>query len=152
MLYRLYSPGDFTALYAIEEVCFEPHFRFGRSYMRSLVKRADAATWIAEENGSMAGFAIVHWSRKEDAVTAYLETLEVLPEARGQGIARGLLDRCEDSAKAAGAETIWLHVDAMNAGAIRLYTAQGYLRRGRRENYYPHGRAAEVYRKRLTEE
>ncbi len=49
MLYRLYQPGDFPALYAVEELCFEPPFRFSRTYMRQLIESPNAATWIAEE-------------------------------------------------------------------------------------------------------
>jgi hypothetical protein len=59
MLYRLYTPRDFPQLYAIEEVCFQPPFRFGRKYMRQLVNRLCTATWIAELDGLMAGFGNV---------------------------------------------------------------------------------------------
>jgi len=38
-----------------------------------------------------------------------------------------LLRLIEGSARAAGAQLIWLHVDAENASAIRLYEAHGYL-------------------------
>ena len=61
MIYRLYIPEDFDRLYALEEACFDPPGRFSRRYMRLLVQRAHAATWIAEEAGQLAGFAIVDW-------------------------------------------------------------------------------------------
>jgi len=151
--YRLYKPEDFDALYALEEACFQPPFRFGRRYMRSVVGRADAATWIAEdEDGALAGFAIVHWEQRHGEMRAYLETLEVRPELRGQGTGGELLRRCEESARAAGAETMGLHVDAENEAAIGLYRARGFELRGREEGYYPEGRAAEVYAKSLAGE
>ena len=31
-------------------------------YMRQLVESADSATWIAEDDGQIAGFAIVEWA------------------------------------------------------------------------------------------
>jgi ribosomal protein S18 acetylase RimI-like enzyme len=43
-------------------------------------------------------------------------------------------------------------VDAENEAAIGLYRAHGFERQGRVEGYYPEGRAAEVYVKRLTGE
>ncbi|MGA3046642.1 MAG: N-acetyltransferase [Terracidiphilus sp.] len=149
VLYRLYKPEDFTALYEIEEICFQPPFRFGRGYMRQLVSSADAATWIAEEDGQMAGFAIVEWELETDGTIAYIQTLEVDPEQRGAGVGAELLRRVEGSARMAGADRIWLHVDAENGGAIRLYERHGYRINGREENYYAHGRAALVYSKAL---
>lgn len=150
MLYRLYKPEDFAALYAIEEICFQPPHRFGRGYMRQLVNHSDAATWIAEEDGRMAGFAIADWAEETDGVIAYIQTLEVVPELRWKKIGANLLRRIEESARAAGARLMWLHVDAGNAPAIRLYVASGYHFEKRQEGYYPHGRAALVYSKPLS--
>jgi ribosomal protein S18 acetylase RimI-like enzyme len=149
VLYRLYKPEDFDPLYALEELCFEPPSRFGRRYMRLLVGRANAAAWIAEEDGRLWGFAIVEWSEERRGITAYIQTIEVAHEARGRGVGGALLGSIEDSARAAGARLIWLHVEAANTGAIRLYEARGYACDGRQENYYPHGRAALIYVKRL---
>jgi ribosomal protein S18 acetylase RimI-like enzyme len=146
---RLYKPKDFAALYAIEEVCFQPPFRFGRGYMRQLVTSSDAATWIAEDEGRMAGFAIVEWTREPVQRTAYIQTIEVVPEHRRRGIASELLRRVEGSARAVGAEVIELHVDAENAAAIRIYQAQGFLYQGREENYYALDRAALIFGKPL---
>ncbi len=80
--YRLYQSDDFMQLYAIEEVCFQPPFRFGRRYMRSLVDSPNSITWIAEDEGAMAGFAIVDWGHTNSEVAAYIQTIEVLPIAR----------------------------------------------------------------------
>jgi ribosomal-protein-alanine N-acetyltransferase len=147
VLYRLYTPEDFASLYAIEEVCFQPPFCFPRSYMRQLVCDPETATWIAEENAQMAGFAIVEWGEGKDGPIAYIQTLEVLPASRGQGAGSELLNRLETSARVAGAHVIWLHVDAENISAIRLYDRHGYVRENREENYYPQGRDALVYSK-----
>ncbi len=149
MIYRLYTPEDFDRLYALEELCFEPPFRFSRRTMRLLVQRPHAATWIAEEDGQIAGFAIVEWSRRKTEITAYIQTIEVSPEARRRGIGRELLNRVEVSAHDAGAASVWLHVEAENAGAIRLYEMQGYTCQGRKENFYPQGRDGFVYMKQL---
>jgi ribosomal protein S18 acetylase RimI-like enzyme len=163
VLYRPYAPQDFDVLYAIEEVCFEPPFRFSRRTMRFLIQSRNTATWIAEENGHMAGFAIVEWTKRKNRapsdgassllckneVTAYIQTIEVAPETRGQGVGGELLGYIEGSARAAGASQIWLHVEAENSHATRLYEKKGYTCKGKRENYYPQGRAAFVYVKQL---
>lgn len=151
MHYRLYTPEDFAALYAIEEVCFQPPLRFSRGYMRQLIQEPNAATWIAEQDGRMSGFAIVEWTSEETGELAYIQTLEVLPETRGQGVGGELMRRMESSASAAGAEAIWLHVDQENAAAIHVYERHGYQLRGRRAGYYGRGTAALIYEKPLGE-
>jgi ribosomal protein S18 acetylase RimI-like enzyme len=149
VLYRRYKPDDFASLYAIEEACFQPPMRFGRRYMRHLVDNPDAATWIAERDGRLAGFAIVEWTQVESAAVAYIQTIEVAAGQRRQGIAGELLRHAEASACAAGAHAIWLHVDAENSSALRLYGRRGYAGQGREEHYYARNRAALVYSKSL---
>lgn len=150
VFYRRYMPSDFPVLYAIEEVCFRPPLRYTRGYMQQLVRNNQAATWIAEDSGRMCGFAIVEWTHEAEGIVAYIQTLEVLPEFRGQGAGGELLRLLDDSASAAGANLIWLHVDVSNASAIRLYEAAGYAPAGRREDYYEAGRAAFIYAKNLN--
>ncbi len=152
MNYRRYRPDDFEQLYSIEEVCFQPPFRFGRRLMKSLIGNPQSATWIAEETDRMSGFAIVEFALEPKHETAYIQTIEVLPQFRRQGVALELLRLLEESAVAVGAALIWLHVDAENDAAIRLYRSQGYELKGRHENYYARSRAAEVYAKPLSAE
>jgi ribosomal protein S18 acetylase RimI-like enzyme len=147
VLYRLYAPEDFAALYAIEEACFQPPDRFSRGYMRQLVEQSNAAAWIAEEDERMCGFAVVEWSREPSGVEAYIQTLEVLPQFRGQRIGGELLRSLEMSARDAGAESIWLHVEAANGTAIRLYESGGFKLEGREEGYYGRRRDALIYAK-----
>ena len=148
MLYRRYTPQDFDQLYALEEACFQPPLRFGRGYMHQLVSSSDSATWIAEDGG-MAGFGLVEWADESGQIVGYIQTLEVAPDRRGQGVGGELLRLMEDSARAADAQGIWLHVDAENASAIRLYEAQGYRCAGQKANYYARSRDALIYAKGL---
>lgn len=117
--------------------------------MQHLVRNPEAVTWIAEEDGVMAGFAIVAWGRSVHADGGYLQTIEVVPEFRGRGIGQKLMGLSEVSAWSANSEMMSLHVDAENEAAIALYERLGYRRRGRRENYYARGRAAFLYTKSL---
>ena len=150
MEYRLYIPTDFPALYAVEELCFEPPFRFSRAYMRQLIQSADTATWVAPQDAELIGFSIVELSAGQNELTAYIQTLEVHPAFRGRGIGAELLVRAEESARAAGACSIALHVDTENVAAIHLYESRGYARQGREEHYYARHRAAFVYAKPLS--
>lgn len=151
MDYRRYKPEDFESLYAIEEICFHPPFRFGRAHMGHLVSAPNGATWIAEEpGGKMTGFAIVEWMQQARGVVAYIDTIEVLPEYRGRGAGSELLRRVEGSACDVGAGTMWLHVDPANTGAIWLYETQGYHYFDREEHFYAPGRGALIYSKMLA--
>jgi ribosomal protein S18 acetylase RimI-like enzyme len=151
VLYRPYKAEDFAALYALEEACFDHPFRFSAGYLRRLVTHPRAAAWIAEEDGVLAGFAIVRCGNGEpEGRAAYIETIEVSQNWRGRGIGGELMRHIEVSAQAAGAILLWLHVDAENAAAIRLYEAHGYVREDRKEGFYPKGRAALVYAKRMN--
>ena len=150
MHYRLFEPDDFDDLYDIEEVCFQRPERFTRRYMRKLIGSPSSATWIAEVNAKMTGFAIVEWEEQGNGVTAYIATIEVLPEFRKLGVGAELLRRLEGSANAERAVAVWLHVDMENAAAIRLYERLGYANSGRAENFYARNRPAAIYVKHLV--
>ncbi len=165
MHYRLYQPADFTALYAVEELCFDAPFRFSRALMRKLIANPNSATWIAEtmaaekgiakentavENSELTGFAIVDWATVPKGTVAYIQTIEVNPASRRQGIASELLRLSEVSALVVGATAIWLHVDVENTAAMRLYEGRGYARKGREEHFYARNRAAFIYAKALA--
>jgi ribosomal-protein-alanine N-acetyltransferase len=151
MDYRLYKPDDFDALYAIEEECFQPPLRFGRRYMHWLVNAQNSAAWIAEGPSGMAGFGVVEWTPSIHGLSAYIQTIEVLAAYRRHGIGRELLSRIEGSACAAGAATLWLHVDATNATAIHLYESNEFVEVGQEKNYYASGRDALIYRKNVQD-
>jgi ribosomal protein S18 acetylase RimI-like enzyme len=147
--YRLYQPADFGQFYAIEEICFQPPVRFSRRYLRQIIEGNNSVTWVADNDGRVAGFSVAGFTTESDRTFAYIQTIEVAPAHRNQGIGTELLRRMEDSARAAGAAIIWLHVDAANDAAIHLYQAHGYRQQGRQEHYYDRGRAADVYMKPL---
>ena len=149
MYYHLFERGDFDELYAVEEVCFQPPERFTRRYMRDLIASPDTATWIAEDKNRMAGFGIIEWTQQISGLIAYIATIEVLPESRGHGIGAELMRRLENSARDVRATAIWLHVDAGNAPAIRLYERLGYSSVGRADHYYARNRPATIYTKSL---
>ena len=155
MYYRFYIPSDFDALYAIEEICYEPPLRFERDYMQELLDKADSAAWICEHDATMVGFGVAEWGLdgkkgdKDRKMVGYVHTVEVLPEYRGHGIGLELMRRLEETVRESDAESMWLHVDELNADAIRLYSERGFKYEKRVADYYGPERAALVYRKLL---
>ena len=71
---------------------------------------------------------------------AYAEVKRLfVPEAgRGKGVARALMDRLEDDARAAGKDSIKLETGDRLAAATTLYRARGYVVRGPFGDYPEH--------------
>ena len=87
----------------------------------------DVSALVAESGGAdsprLVGFA--HLRRLNDTFTAgpawSLDDLYVLPEHRGEGIARSLIVACEATAHAAGGGTLRWITASDNSTAQRLY-------------------------------
>lgn len=155
MLYRSYKPGDFAQICAIEKACFAPPLRFSQSYLRQIVSAHGAIARVAaleesEKPRELAGFAVAVVQRAEGGRIAYLETLEVLAAHRRHGVGRELLRQMIEAARAAGAQTFWLHVSEENEAAQRLYCAQAFTLQRREENYYSDGCHALLYARQIS--
>lgn len=103
-------------------------------------RRAQYETWlaepgsfilIAEQAGTLVGYAMVRlrsasptWSSSERA--GEIETLSVLPEARGQGVGTALLDAVRERLEPLGLGELSLHVIAGNDDATRFYERHGF--------------------------
>lgn len=75
---------------------------------------------------------------------AELARIGVLPEFRGQGRAKRLLNDGLEIWRARGASRVWLEVRESNAAARRLYQSRGFQIVGNRADYYENGEAALV--------
>ncbi|HEY3758120.1 MAG TPA: GNAT family N-acetyltransferase [Solirubrobacteraceae bacterium] len=98
-------------------------------YERWLSER-DAFVLIAELDGAAVGYAMVHlrvgsptWPASERA--GEVETLSVLPSARGGGIGTLLLRAVEDELAELGVEEFSLHVVSNNDKAMAFYERHG---------------------------
>jgi ribosomal protein S18 acetylase RimI-like enzyme len=100
-----------------------------RLYQELLAKDGTYAL-IAERDGAPIGYAMVSLSRPSMTWTidhsANLETLAVLPEARGAGVGTQLVEAVKDRMRAAGVTHLALGVVATNDAAIRFYRRHGF--------------------------
>lgn len=80
------------------------------------------------------GAGLILWRRVLDE--AEVLTLAVRPEARRQGLARGLVEAALGLAAQSGARRAFLEVACDNAGALALYAACGFAPVGTRPGYY----------------
>ena len=67
---------------------------------------------------------------------AEILTLAVLPEKRGRGLGRALLQAAIARAEELGARTVFLEVGADNPSALALYARLGFVKVGMRKGYY----------------
>jgi [ribosomal protein S18]-alanine N-acetyltransferase len=90
-------------------------------------------------SGRLRGFVLSRLAADE----AEILTIATIPQARRQGIARGLLEAAMAAARDAGAMRLFLEVASGNAAARQLYGGLGFVEVGRRRDYYVKGGAAE---------
>ena len=89
--------------------------------------------WILEtETGEPAAYANFRFLSGEGE----LMRIAVLPEYRGRGYSRKLMERLEESARAAGAQELTLEVRESNEAALHLYKSCGFRVEAVRKDYY----------------
>jgi GNAT superfamily N-acetyltransferase len=115
------------------------------------VPRPGSATFVAELDGEVVGFASVGRSRDEESVNeAELYAIYLHPARWDQGIGRALLERAEESMRDSGFEQALLWVMEGNERGERFYRAAGWERDGRKVDSFQGVEVAELrYRKAL---
>jgi len=127
------SPADFPAWKSL----FDGYNAFyGREGPTALAPEVIEATWkrihdpgepvhalVAEQRGRLVGLThyLYHRTTLAVAQTCYLQDLFTAPEARGQGIARALIEAVYARARAAGAARVYWQTHESNTTAQRLY-------------------------------
>jgi ribosomal-protein-alanine N-acetyltransferase len=149
MILRGYEPGDLDAMHALDMMCFERPFLFARSAMRRFAEAPKARVVIAEMDGMMAGFGILHIEQVGKVWAGYIVTLDVDPSLRRSGIAGAVMHETEALAAKAGCSMMALHVFVGNASAIAFYERLRYVLSHRVEAFYGPGLDAWVFQKPL---
>jgi GNAT superfamily N-acetyltransferase len=121
------------------EAAFEPDRRrdpnFAIEHWRELQHRCaekHGIMLIAEEGGKAVGWAFAHDEKAEVFVVepershGFLAELFLMPEARGKGLGRALIEGCEAWARGRGHKLLTVGVLAKNPAAIRAYEGAGY--------------------------
>ena len=113
--------------------------------------RPGSATFVAELEGEVVGFASLGRSRDEEAENeGELYAIYLLPSCWDRGIGRALIERAEESMRAYGFERAILWVMEGNERGERFYRAAGWERDGRKVETFQGAEVAELrYRKAL---
>lgn len=144
--FRFASVADVEALAALEQDCFTLDRLSPRNFSW-MVRRANACLIVTEQQGQMAGYALLLFHRGTSLARLY--SIAVSPGWRGHGLGQRLLEQAEAAALERNCAWLRLEVRADNPTAISLYESNGYYRFAVVEDYYEdHGQALR-YEKRI---
>ena len=136
---RDYRAADFDRLWRIDQICFPPGIAYTQMDLTGFITRRQAITVVAEFSGDaefaggIAGFAVAQPIRKIGRIL----TLDIIPEARGFGLATRLMHECEKRLRARGCGQVYLETAVNNEPALHLYKKLGYEILRTLPLYYP---------------
>ena len=153
---RDFRKADFETLWRIDQACFDPQLAYSRLELAFYMRRPGAFTLVAESEGEAAptngntqrrilGFIVAEARRR----IGHIITIDVVSEARREGVGSGLLCAAEQRLQLAGATVVELETPVNNATAIRFYKQMGYFVEKTITGYYSNQMDALVMRKEL---
>lgn len=139
---RPYRAADFDRLWEIDQLCFPQGIAYTQMELNGFLSRRNAIALVADYAGKqaspaagkaapkfaaskpqIAGFVVAHRQREQ---AGRIITLDILPEARRQGLASQLMQQCEERMRAAGCRAAYLETAVNNHAALQLYRKLGY--------------------------
>jgi ribosomal protein S18 acetylase RimI-like enzyme len=115
-----------------------PQSRVLQAYWRGVLLVPQRELFIARLAGHIVGSAQLLKpppNNEAQAHSATLTTFFIAPNARGHGLARGLLQAVEDAARAQGFDLLDLDVRETQSAAIGLYERAGFRRWAVKQRY-----------------
>ena len=120
---RAMTVDDISAVKQIEQTCFSD--AWSEKLLSDLLESEWDEAWVlTDTDGTRIGYANFRFLAGEGE----LMRIAVLPEYRGCGESKKLMDRLEISAKEKEAPDLTLEVRAGNTPAINLYKSYGFRR------------------------
>jgi ribosomal protein S18 acetylase RimI-like enzyme len=141
------SLADLGGLVALEQRVFAGD-RLTRRSFRRFLDSACAALIVAEDDGILAGYALVLF--RDASAVARLYSIAVAPQYGGRALGASLLAAAEAAAIARERFILRLEVHEKNDKAIARYRKAGYTVFGRHFNYYADRGHALRFEKRLA--
>ncbi|MGH9452915.1 MAG: GNAT family N-acetyltransferase [Terriglobia bacterium] len=144
---RDYLPSDFDLLLKIDGQCFAPGIAYSREELAGFIEHPDSQTWVAEENGEVAGFLV---ATRVQARRLHIVTLDVVERWRRRGVGRALMLATDDLAHREKRSVISLETAEDNLPAQTFYHELGFRKARRISSYYSDGTAAWLMLKNLV--
>jgi ribosomal protein S18 acetylase RimI-like enzyme len=129
-----YGTSDLKAIAEIEARSF-PGSESKPHSLRQMVDLFSDLTFIAEQDDQPVGFILGGLDIKEPQ-SAWLLSIAVNKECRGQGVAELLLNKLIDHLTELNIKSILLTVDPKNDKALPIFTSWGWLEDSQAMNYF----------------
>lgn len=126
----LLTAGDAPAIAELHKRCFSQPWT--EADFARFAEAGECRGILARRGGIIAGFIVISVADTD----AEILTLAVDPPWRRAGIASTVLTQAMVDAAEQGAEVMFLEVGVHNGSARALYKRLGFVRAGRRVNYY----------------
>src|SRR5436190_491965 len=125
--------ADIDAIHRLEVASFPSPWR--REFFENELDSESRLHLVARKDGRVIGYVFAMWFFDE----MHVNKIAVADPARRQGIAKALMQRCLEFARANSITTISLEVRQSNSGAQAFYDSLGFNAHYIRPRYYPDG-------------
>ncbi len=142
---RPYQAMDLPALFALDQVCFQPGIAYSRAELRSFLEHPSSFAVVAHVSERIAGFVIVRPMRRPAIGTRvgrsvlHLLTIDVAPEFRRQGVGAMLMHWVLEQAGTLGSHGVVLEVAVNNEPAQQFYRRFDFVQTRILPGYYNGG-------------
>lgn len=143
MVMREFTEKDISKLAVLEKSCFSDAWTL--EMLKGETAREGFCCLLAEEKGEAIGFVYGNVLFED----AELYKVAILPDFRGKGLGKALVEGFSEFVKEKGARQIFLEVRVGNAAALALYARQSFERTRLRKRYYADGEDCLEMRKSL---
>ena len=139
---RPYQVTDLPALFALDQVCFQPGIAYSRAELRSFLEHPSSFAAVACISERIVGFVIVRPARRPESGTRlwrpilHLLTIDVSPEVRRQGVGALMMHWVLEQAQRLGSQAVMLEVAVNNEPAQEFYRQFNFVQTRTLPGYY----------------
>lgn len=131
IVFRRLDANDASAMYGLETQCFSLPWS-AEQCRQAFTQKSFAAFGLWMQGNLLAYISIYHVCDEFEILN-----LAVIPQERGKGHGRRILQTALQIASKMGMKSVALEVRSGNFVAISLYESCGFVRTGCRPHYYP---------------
>ena len=130
---RSCTAEDIDSLWELEKICFDTD-SWSRGFFENIQKDSSYILLCVQDlqMAKIVGYSVFYGAFDQGD----LANIAVLPDCRGLGIGKALLEETMKKAFDTGVSQVFLEVRESNSAARGLYLSSGFAEIGKRRNYY----------------